>query len=1074
MNQRTRGDHLRVKQRVPTEQPGQIAKVGGGPVHHGRHAEAAGENRGVARTSSGSHEQPLSIINFNAAHDYTISIGSIAQIKGRLSTDGLRSIGLLCSNNKRKTAFGAAINVGADLVMRMQPPERSENETERLAALELTGLLDTLPEERFDRITRIARSMFGVDIALVSLVSADEQWFKSRQGLDACSTSRDISFCGHAILGADVFVVPDTARDARFADNPLVTGAPHIRFYAGAPLKTGDGFRIGTLCIMDSEPRIFQDADRCALRDLADLVEREIQQVVTQDQLVRAEIAERRLASVIEGTNIGTWEWNVQTGETVFNQRSAAIVGYALEELAPIIIDTWIGLAHPEDLELSERALEAHFNGEVEFYDVVCRMRHKAGHWVWVHDRGRLVSRTPDGAPLLMAGTHADVTERMSEKQALEVSEQKFRSLVDNIPGTTYRCLLDEHWTMLHMSEQVDPLSGYPASDFINNQVRSYQSIIHPEDRDANDEAVATAIAQGESWLIECRILHKDGTIRWAQERGSPVYGHQGEIEYLDGFLLDITAEKQLRVERQRQLDAFAILNEIASNPSLTVVEQTQRALELGTEFLGMEIGILSRIERQRFQIRALVAPGEIGLRRGQEFNLGDTCCALVVESDDLVDNHCMRLAPGSRHPGSQHFAVEAYMGIPVHVADGLYGTLGFSSRKPRHEPFTESERLFMRLLGRWGAASIERHRSLRALRQSEARLRSLFELSPIGIALNDFETGAFIETNPALLAPTGYSAEEFARLSYWQLTPQEYEVRELEQINSMNETGRYGPYEKEYMRKDGSRYPVLLNGIVVDDNDGRKLIWSIVEDISERKRIERLQNEFIATVSHELRTPLTAIAGALGLLRSEATGQLPDAAREMVGVADKNCQRLLLLISDLLDMEKLLAGKLSFEIEEQPLLPLIEESLTHHDAYARQFDVELIAEWGPGVEGCRIAIDAHRMQQIMANLLSNAIKFSPKGAPVMVTITALGDRIRISIIDRGPGIPVEFRERIFQKFAQADASDSRQKGGTGLGLAITRELTERMGGEAGFESEPGVGAEFFVDFPRVDGATEV
>lgn len=955
----------------------------------------------------------------------------------------------------------------------MISPENPDNETERLAALELTGLLDSEPEDRFDRITRLARKVFSVDIALVSLVTSDLQWFKSRQGLDVCSTGRDISFCGHAILGDEVFVIPDTTRDVRFADNPLVTGAPHIRFYAGAPLKTKDGFRIGTLCIIDPSPRVFDASDCNTLRDLADMVEREIQQVEIQGELARAEIAERRLASVIEGTNIGTWEWNVQTGETVFNQRWAAIVGYTLEELAPVSIDTWTGLAHPADLELSERALNAHFKGELEFYDVVCRMRHKAGHWIWVHDRGRLVSRAPDGEPLLMAGTHADVTERVAEKQALEDSEQKFRSLVDNIPGTTYRCLMDEHWTMLHMSKQVDPLSGYPASDFIDNEVRSYQSIIHPDDRDANDEAVATAIARGEPWLIECRILHKDGTIRWAQERGSPVYGRQGEIEYLDGFILDITAEKQLRVERQRQLDAFAILNEIASNPSLTVVEQTQRALELGTEFLGMEIGILSRIEGQQYQIRALVAPGETGLRRGQKFNLGDTCCALAVDSDDLVDNHCMSLAPVSRHPASEHFTVEAYMGIPIHVADGLYGTLGFSTSKPRHEPFSESDRIFMRLLGRWGAASIERHRSLRALRQSEARLRSLFELSPIGIALNDFETGAFIETNPALLAPTGYSAEEFAGLSYWQLTPLEYEARELEQIKSMNETGRYGPYEKEYMRKDGSRYPVLLNGIVVDDNNGRKLIWSIIEDISERKRIERLQNEFIATVSHELRTPLTAIAGALGLLRSETAGALPDAARAMVGVADKNCQRLLLLIGDLLDMEKLLAGKLNFEMEEQPLLPLIEESLAHHDAYARQFGVELVTDWDPRLEDCRIVIDAHRLQQIMANLLSNAIKFSPEGARVLVTNTVRADRIRISVKDQGPGVPVEFRERIFQKFAQADASDSRQKGGTGLGLAIIRELTERMGGEAGFESEPGAGAEFFVDFPRVDGTTE-
>ncbi|MFO8142831.1 MAG: GAF domain-containing protein [Marinobacter sp.] len=159
----------------------------------------------------------------------------------------------------------------------MQTPDHPANEDKRLSALEATLLLDTPPEERFDRITRLAARLFNVPICLVSLIDVNRQWFKSRFGLGVRETARDISFCGHAILGADTFVVENALQDQRFADNPLVTGEPNIRFYAGAPLEDHHGHRLGTLCLIDRSPRLFSDDDKQALRDLADIVEREFQ-----------------------------------------------------------------------------------------------------------------------------------------------------------------------------------------------------------------------------------------------------------------------------------------------------------------------------------------------------------------------------------------------------------------------------------------------------------------------------------------------------------------------------------------------------------------------------------------------------------------------------------------------------------------------------------------------------------------------------------------------------------------------------------------------------------------------------
>lgn len=169
------------------------------------------------------------------------------------------------------------------------PPKKPGNESARLASLHGLGILDTSPDERFDRITRIAKRLFGVPIALVSLVDENRQWFKSRQGSDATETPREISFCGHAILSSDPLVVSDVLEDHRFRDNPLVVGAPKIRFYAGCPVALPDGARVGTLCLIDQLPRVLGEDDEAMLRDLAAIVERELAalQLATVDELTR-------------------------------------------------------------------------------------------------------------------------------------------------------------------------------------------------------------------------------------------------------------------------------------------------------------------------------------------------------------------------------------------------------------------------------------------------------------------------------------------------------------------------------------------------------------------------------------------------------------------------------------------------------------------------------------------------------------------------------------------------------------------------------------------------------------------
>ncbi|WP_164887226.1 CHASE domain-containing protein [Hahella sp. KA22] len=232
------------------------------------------------------------------------------------------------------------------------------------------------------------------------------------------------------------------------------------------------------------------------------------------------------------------------------------------------------------------------------------------------------------------------------------------------------------------------------------------------------------------------------------------------------------------------------------------------------------------------------------------------------------------------------------------------------------------------------------------------------------------------------------------------------------------------------------------------------------IADISERKRLDILKTEFISTVSHELRTPLTAINGSLALLDSGRLGLLPDQARQMLHIAYSNCERLLRLINDLLDIQKIESGGLEFSFERLDLRDLIGEALSANQQLAEKASVTLAFE--PPASPALVKADRDRLRQVLDNLISNAIKFSPADKTVSLTLNAHAHYWEVSVQDQGPGVPPEFRNKIFQKFAQADSSDTRLKGGTGLGLSISREIVQRHHGQIGYHSEPNCGATFY------------
>lgn len=273
--------------------------------------------------------------------------------------------------------------------------------------------------------------------------------------------------------------------------------------------------------------------------------------------------------------------------------------------------------------------------------------------------------------------------------------------------------------------------------------------------------------------------------------------------------------------------------------------------------------------------------------------------------------------------------------------------------------------------------------------------------------------------------------------------------------------------YDFEYriVRPDGEERVVRSSALLSRNEDGRAVrVTGVNWDITESKKVERLKSEFVATVSHELRTPLTSIRGTLGLLAGGAAGELPVKAGELIQIAHRNSERLSVLINDLLDIEKIESGRLRFVPQWQPLQPLLEQAVEANRGFAHTCNVEF--ELVPPLPAVLVEVDSDRLLQVMANLLSNAAKFSPAGERVLVTAMLRGRTVRVVVQDRGPGVPEQFQPRLFQKFSQADASDSRAKGGTGLGLAITKAIVERMGGHIGFESKPDTGATFYFELP--------
>ncbi len=361
-----------------------------------------------------------------------------------------------------------------------------------------------------------------------------------------------------------------------------------------------------------------------------------------------------------------------------------------------------------------------------------------------------------------------------------------------------------------------------------------------------------------------------------------------------------------------------------------------------------------------------------------------------------------------------------------------------------------------------------EARRTEKALRDSEGKFRSLVEGSVQAVVIH--REGRPLFANHAFVQMFGFDSleEALALPSIYGLFVPENRDR-VKTVHRQRIGGQHGPlpseYQHEMVRMDGNRFWIESRLSMVEW-DGARAVQATIVDITERRNIERLKNDFISTVSHELRTPLTSIAGSLGLISGGMAGPISEKAQRLIEIAGSNSDRLVRLINSILDIEKIESGRLEINFERLSAVQLVNQAIEVNRGFADEYGIDLVLEEPsatPWIHG-----GSDQLIQVLTNLLSNAIKFSPPRGAVRLAVRRRGDTVRFSVHDRGPGIPEEFRARVFDKFTQADSSSNRRHSGTGLGLSICRALVERHGGSIDFNTQLGLGTEFYFDLPEI------
>ena len=639
---------------------------------------------------------------------------------------------------------------------------------------------------------------------------------------------------------------------------------------------------------------------------------------------------------------------------------------------------------------------------------------------------------------------------------------ERFKTLIANIPGAIYRCADDAYWTMEFLNDEITTISGYLAGDFINNKKRSFNSIIYLEDRDRVFREVRKAIFQKKPYTVEYRIICLNGTIAWVKDKGKAIFDREGKFQWLDGIILDISERKwteSLQQIQNRTLGAIArgetlknTLSELSEqidrlSPNLTstitIVENDGRHLQPFVSS-GLPQEYIRAIERLPIGAKATSC--------GTAAYLGQRVIVSNIATDPLWTDYKHLILP---------YGFQACWSEPIKSNTGqVLGTFDLYFTEAR--PLEPKELEIIEACTNLASIAMGRQQSEDVLQQSESQLRLITDALPALIAYVDNRQcyqfvnqtfGNWFAKSPNQII--GSHLKEILGEAYYQQIKHHIELAL---------SGQTVTYETELELSDRSLHWVNVTHIPDLDGNGRvKGFISLISDISDRKATEKMKDEFVSVVSHELRTPLTSIYGALKLLVTSPQSRLSQEDREMLNIAVTNTDRLVRLVNDILDLERIESGKIQMVQQPCDAADLVQEAIEVMQPMAKAVGITLIAK----PISITINADSDHIHQTLTNLLSNAIKFSTQNSSVWVTVDNLKDEVLFKVIDTGRGIPADILGSIFERFKQVDASDSRDKGGTGLGLPICYKIIEEHGGRIWADSEFGKGSTFYFTLPK-------
>lgn len=905
------------------------------------------------------------------------------------------------------------------------------SEDKRLQALQDLNILDTDAEASYDAITDLVTAVTGAHMAAVSLVDRDRQWFKSAVNLPARETPRSWAFCHYAIQQDEIFEVPNALEDPLFAENPLVTGDPHIRAYAGIPIRLPGGEPIGTLCAIHNEPMTLDAAQRRHLASLGRMVEELVAERATSEGHRRlALLAKHTDNAVVFTDRAGRIEW--------VNPAFERLSGYALEEVLGRKPGDFLQ-CEDSDQRVVESLSQAVRDATACDVDIVNRS--KSGRTYTVHIE-LMPIREADNVCTGFMAIQSDITEQIATAQRLQQSLEEQRALMGVIREHTIFSQTDVNGVIFDVNDAFCARSGYSADEIIGKTHSQLQSSgLHDQ---AFWDGLWETLRKGQAWRGDICNRARDGSLFWVDTIAAPLFTPDGRIEKFIFIRFDITQRKKTEdglVESQARLGVL--------------LDRLSAVTELGG-----------------------IGSWEVDLESMSPIWDSITCQIHEVPEDYRPDMETAInfYAPEARETISQAVQTCIETGKPWDLELPFITARGrrIWVRAVGRGVFDNGQAI--RLVGSFQDITERRERE-EELRLLKTRLEVALDSSGIGVwdvcpptgdYLWDEGSRRLFDVSPDAPNPTPAEWRE-------KVHPEDRDGVDRAFAEAFRNKGQV-MREYRYQRPDGSYRHIRSFGVYRERLDAPPILTGVHMDVTAdieqaailEKALERAESssraksEFLANMSHEIRTPLN---GVLGMTQVLQLTDLSDQQSRYVDTIRNSGQALADLIDDILDISKIEAGRVELEQASFDLHSLVAVVADMMELRAREKRLALTVDLSDEVDRWVVG-DEKRVRQILLNILGNAIKFTEQGEVVVRCRRQADGRIAFSVRDTGPGIAPEKTGQIFDRFAQADTSITRRFGGTGLGLAICRELVELMGGEIGVRSELGEGAEFWFHLP--------